>query len=83
MRNFYRLLINTMIAGITTSFLWFAVTFWVYLETKNVMATAFLGGTYMLMMAATGVFFGTLVDRHKKKALIYFIDPNITIVQKS
>lgn len=70
MRNFYRLLINTMIAGITTSFLWFAVTFWVYLETKNVMATAILGGTYMLMMAVTGVFFGTLVDRHKKKRIM-------------
>jgi DHA3 family multidrug efflux protein-like MFS transporter len=70
MRHFYRLLINTLLANITTSFLWFALTFWVYLETKNVMATAILGGSYMLMMAITGIFFGTLVDRHHKKRLM-------------
>lgn len=70
MRNFYRLLLNTMIAGITTSFLWFSVTFWVYLETKNVLATSILGGTYMILMAITGIFFGTLVDRHKKKRIM-------------
>lgn len=66
-KQFYRLLVNTLIANVTTSFLWFAVTFWVYLETENVMATAILGGSFMLMMALTGVFFGTLVDRYKKK----------------
>jgi DHA3 family multidrug efflux protein-like MFS transporter len=59
-----------MIAGITINFVWFAVVFWVYLETKNVMMTAILSGTYMLMMAATGVFFGTLVDKHKKKRIM-------------
>lgn len=70
MRYFYRLLINTLIANVTTSFLWFALTFWVYLETKNVLATAILGGSFMLMMAATGMFFGTLVDKHKKKKIM-------------
>jgi DHA3 family multidrug efflux protein-like MFS transporter len=70
MRHFYRLLVNTLIANITTSFLWFALTFWVYLETQNVMATAILGGSYMLMMAVTGIFFGTLVDRHHKKRVM-------------
>ncbi|QQS70764.1 MFS transporter [Candidatus Saccharibacteria bacterium] len=67
MKHFYRLLVNTLIANVTTSFLWFALTFWVYLETKNVMATAILGGSYMLMLAVTGLFFGTLVDRFHKK----------------
>lgn len=70
MKQFYRLLVNTLIANVTTSFLWFALTFWVYLETQNVMATAILGGSYMLMMAITGLFFGTLVDRNYKKRVM-------------
>jgi DHA3 family multidrug efflux protein-like MFS transporter len=31
-RTFVQVLINTMIANVTTSYLWFALTFWVYLE---------------------------------------------------
>jgi MFS transporter, DHA3 family, multidrug efflux protein len=31
MRTFLQVLANTMIANVTTSFLWFALTFWVYL----------------------------------------------------
>lgn len=67
MKQFYHLLVNTLVATVTTSFLWFAFSFWVYLETKNVMATAYLSGAYMLLMAITGIFFGTLVDKHHKK----------------
>lgn len=70
MKQFYRLLVNTLVANVTTSFLWFAVTFWVYLETQNVMATGILGGSYMLAMAITGIFFGTLVDRNYKKSVM-------------
>ncbi len=67
MQKFYKLLANTLIANITTSFLWWALTFWIYLETKSVMATAFVGGSYMLSVAFFGLFFGTYVDKHKKK----------------
>lgn len=34
MKKFTQVLINTLIANVTTSFLWFALTFWAYLETK-------------------------------------------------
>ena len=67
MQKFYNVLANTLIANVTTSYLWFALTFWVYLETKSVLATAFIGGSYMLLVAVTGLFFGTIVDHHKKK----------------
>lgn len=70
MKHFYRLLINTLVANVTTSFLWFALTFWVYLETENVMLTGILGGSFMLGIAATGILFGTLVDKHKKKQVM-------------
>ena len=67
MKKFYRVLINTLIANVTTSFLWFALTFWVYLETNSVMATAIIGGSYMLFVAIFSLVFGTIVDHHKKK----------------
>ncbi|MFB9640973.1 MFS transporter [Agromyces lapidis] len=66
MRTFLHVLVNTMIANVTTSFLWFALTFWVYLETRSVLATGIIGGAYMLLIALFGMVFGTLVDRHRK-----------------
>ncbi|WP_345803469.1 MFS transporter [Microbacterium sp. AZCO] len=66
MRVFVQVLVNTAVANITTSFLWFALTFWAYLETKSVLATGVIGGVYMLLIALFGMLFGTLVDRHRK-----------------
>ena len=67
MTEFRRVLINTMVANVTTSYLWFALVFWAYLETKSVLATGIIGGSYMLLMAVFGLIFGTYIDRHKKK----------------
>ncbi len=67
MKSFYQVLINTLIANVTTSYLWFALTFWVYLETRSVLATAIIGGSYMLMVAIFSMIFGAAVDRNKKK----------------
>ena len=72
MRSFYHVLINTLIANVTTSFLWFALVFWVYLETESVLATGIIGGAYMLLVALTSIFFGTVVDHHKKKSIFLF-----------
>lgn len=65
-RTFLHVLINTAIANVTTSFLWFALTFWVYLETRSVLATGVIGGAYMLLVAVFSMFFGTVVDRFRK-----------------
>lgn len=70
MKNFYNILVNTLIANVTTSFLWFALTFWVYLETRSVLATAILGGSYMLLVAIFSLIFGTIVDHNKKKTVM-------------
>lgn len=70
MKHFYQVLWNTLLANVTTSFLWFALVFWVYLETKSVLATGILGGTYMLLIALCGIWFGTIVDHHKKKRVM-------------
>ncbi len=70
MKQFYRLLANTLIANVTTSYLWFALTFWLYLETKSVLATAVVGGSYMLLVAFCGLLFGTFVDKNYKKRVM-------------
>jgi DHA3 family multidrug efflux protein-like MFS transporter len=70
MKNFYQVLVNTLIANVTTSYLWFALTFWVYLETRSVLATAIIGGSYMLMVAIFSLVFGTIVDHYKKKTVM-------------
>ena len=67
MQTFRLLVANTLIATVTNNFIWFALTFWVYLETRSVMATAIIGGGYMLLFAISGMFFGTFVDRHPRK----------------
>ncbi len=69
-RSFRAVLINTLIANITTSFLWYCVTFWMYLETRNVLVTAILGGSYMLGTALFGVPFGSWIDRTRKKRVM-------------
>jgi DHA3 family multidrug efflux protein-like MFS transporter len=71
-RTFLHVLVNTAAANITTSFLWFALTFWVYLETRSVLATGIIGGAYMLLLALFGMVFGTLVDRHRKHRVMVF-----------
>jgi DHA3 family multidrug efflux protein-like MFS transporter len=71
-RTFSGILINTGIANITTSYLWFALTFWVYLQTRNVIATGVIGGAYMLLIALSSISFGTYVDRYRKLTVMRF-----------
>jgi len=68
MKTFYKILTNTLVASATNNFLWFAVTFWAYLETRSVLATSIIGGSFMLLSSLLGMAFGTYVDHHKKKS---------------
>ena len=43
MNRFYHLLGNNLVANITNFTVWFAITFWVYLETRSVFATGMIG----------------------------------------
>ena len=66
MTPFHHLLINNLIASITNFTVWFAVTFWVFLETKSVFATGMIAGIYLVLTAALAIWFGSLVDHHRK-----------------
>lgn len=70
MKTFYQLLANTIVASITNSTIWFALIFYVYLETKSVFATSIISGLYLLATAGSGFWFGSLVDHHKKKVIM-------------
>lgn len=66
MKPFHQLLINNLVASITNFTVWFAVTFWVFLETKSVFATGMIAGMYLVLTAALAIWFGSLVDHHRK-----------------
>ena len=66
MRTFHLIVANTLAASVINNFLWFALTFWIYLETRSVVATAIIGGGYMLLAALSAMAFGTFVDRHRR-----------------
>jgi MFS transporter, DHA3 family, multidrug efflux protein len=67
---FRRLLLNTLATGVTSTFLWFALTFWVYVETRSVVATGVIGGAFSLSSAIFGPVFGTFVDSVKKRTAL-------------
>jgi len=63
---FYQLLGNNLVANITNFTVWFAVTFWVFLETHSVFATGMIAGIYLVFTAGLGFWFGSLVDHYPK-----------------
>ena len=70
MKTFHVTLINSMVAFITNNFVWFAVTFWVFLETRSVIVTSVMAGVFTLTIAFSGFFLGSLVDRYPKKQVM-------------
>ena len=67
MRTFYKLLGVALLVVTTNNFVWFALTFWAYLTTKSVISTSTLAGVFLVMTMLSGLWFGSLVDHHKKK----------------
>ena len=66
-RTFYHLLANTLVVSVMNFTVFFAVTFYVYLQTRSVFATGIIAGIFLGMTALSGIWFGSLVDHHKKK----------------
>lgn len=67
---FPHILANSAIAGFTNMLLWFAITFWSYLETHSVFVTGMLGGMYLIFNLFGGIWFGSLVDHNKKRSVM-------------
>src|SRR5215213_9326823 len=69
-RTFLHVLLNTLLVSVVNYTLWFAVTFWIFLETRSVFATGMIAGIFLVTTALTGIWFGSLVDHHAKKTVL-------------
>lgn len=70
MSPFHQILGNNLVANITNFTVWFALTFWVYIETRSVFATGMIAGFFLVFTAAFGFWFGSLVDHYPKKLVM-------------
>lgn len=78
-KRFYAVVANTTAASIVNTLVWFAITFWVYLETKSVIATSVMAGIFTVTVAFSGFWLGSLVDRYPKKVAM-LVSSGITLV---
>ncbi len=69
-RVFRHLLVDTLGVSVTHSTVWFAITFYVYLQTRSVFATGVIAGLFLVLTVLTGVGFGSLVDHHPKRLVM-------------
>lgn len=68
---FYHILGNNLLAGVTNNLIWFALTFWVYLETESVLATSWIAGIFAIASMFGGFIFGPIVDHERKKTAMF------------
>ncbi len=69
--SFHHVLVNTLFTSVMDFTVWFAITFYVYLQTRSVFATGLIAGIYLLTTMFTGIWFGSLVDHYKKKTMMF------------
>jgi DHA3 family multidrug efflux protein-like MFS transporter len=69
-RVFAHLLVSNAVVAVMNYTVWFAVTFWVFLETRSVFATGMIAGVFVVATASTGIWFGSLVDNHHKRSVM-------------
>jgi MFS transporter, DHA3 family, multidrug efflux protein len=67
MKPFHHLLANNLVANVTNFTVWFAVTFWVFIETQSVFATGMIAGIYLMLTASLGIWLGSIVDHNSKR----------------
>lgn len=69
-RQFVQLLLNTLLVSVMNFTVWFAITFWIFLETRSVLATGMVAGIFLVATAVSGIWFGSLVDRFRKETVM-------------
>ena len=71
-KTFRHLLINNLLANTTNNFVWFALTFWIFLETKSVLITSLIAGIFSVLNMVGAIFFGGIVDHNRKKTAMFY-----------
>ena len=67
---FHLILANNLVQNVINFTVWFALIFWAFLETRSVFVTGTIGGIYLVFTAGFAIWFGSLVDHHRKKAIM-------------
>jgi MFS transporter, DHA3 family, multidrug efflux protein len=67
---FHLILANSLAQNVINFTVWFALVFWAFLETRSVFVTGMIGGIYLLFTAGFAIWFGSLVDHHRKKRIM-------------
>jgi len=67
MTPFHQILGNNLVANVTNFTVWFALTFWIYIETQSVFATGMVAGIYLVFTAGLGFWLGSIVDHNGKR----------------
>jgi len=70
MSPFHQILGNSLVQNVTNFTVWFALVFWAFLDTRSVFVTGMIGGIYLVLTAAGAIWFGSLVDHHRKKQVM-------------
>lgn len=67
---FHSILANNLLQNIVNFTVWFALVFWAFLETQSVFVTGMIGGIHLLFTGGFAIWFGSLVDHHRKKPIM-------------
>lgn len=67
---FHAILANNLLQNVVNFTVWFALVFWAYLETQSVFVTGMIGGIHLLFTGGFAIWFGSLVDHHRKKPIM-------------
>jgi MFS transporter, DHA3 family, multidrug efflux protein len=67
---FHLILANNLLQNVINFTVWFALVFWAFLETRSVFVTGMIGGIYLVFTAGFAIWFGSLVDHHRKKRIM-------------
>ena len=67
---FHLILANNLLQNVINFTVWFALVFWAFLETRSVFVTGMIGGIYLVFTAGLAIWFGSLVDHHRKKRIM-------------
>jgi DHA3 family multidrug efflux protein-like MFS transporter len=67
---FHAILANNLLQNVVNFTVWFALVFWAYLETRSVFVTGMIGGIHLLFTGGFAIWFGSLVDHHRKRSIM-------------
>ncbi|MBA4050987.1 MAG: MFS transporter, partial [Erythrobacter sp.] len=67
---FHAILANNLLQNVINFTVWFALVFWAYLETQSVFVTGMIGGIHLAFTGGFAIWFGSLVDHHRKKPIM-------------